>query len=131
MPVSLALDTNAETPMPQGARPTPDSTRSKYWRKPLDADRIKIPHGEIHIVVNRCKGCQFCVEYCPRHALEMSPDFNAKGYHYPVAKPGELCVDCRLCQMLCPEFAIFCVEENEGEEAGTAKADAKTKEAGA
>ena len=102
--------------MPHDTRPTPDSTQAKYWRKPLDADRIKIPHGEIRIVVNRCKGCRFCVEYCPRHALEMSPDFNVKGYHYPMAKQGSACVDCRLCQLLCPEFAIFCIEQDEGTE---------------
>jgi len=37
----------------------------------------------------------------------MSKDFNAKGYHYPIAiKTGE-CVNCNLCEMICPEFAIF------------------------
>ena len=27
----------------------------KYWRKPLDADRVKVPHGEVHIIKERCK----------------------------------------------------------------------------
>ena len=79
----------------------------QYWRKPLDADKIKVPNGEIHIVRDRCKGCSFCVEYCPKDVLELSKDFNIKGYHPPeVVAPAE-CVHCQLCELLCPEFAIF------------------------
>lgn len=85
----------------------------KYWRIPLDAERIKVPHGEIHIIKDRCKGCGFCVEYCPRGVLELSSEFNIKGYHPPYVKDGESCVNCRLCEMLCPDFAIFCTLEEE------------------
>ena len=99
--------------MPKDLPAAPDSTKSKYWRKPLDADKVKIPHGELHILVNRCKGCMFCVEYCPRDTLQMSDDFNVKGYHYPEVVDEESCVNCRLCEMLCPEFAIFCLEKDD------------------
>jgi len=79
----------------------------KLWRKPFDADTTKIPRGEIHIIKDRCKGCSFCVEYCPKDVLEMSEEFNAKGYHPPfVARPDD-CLECHLCEMLCPEFALF------------------------
>ena len=30
--------------------------------------------GEIHINKDRCKGCAFCVEYCPRDILELSEE---------------------------------------------------------
>lgn len=86
---------------------------AKYWRKPLDADKVKVPHGEIHIIRDRCKGCGFCVEYCPRDVLELSSDFNVKGYHPPYVKDGDSCAYCRLCEMICPDFAIFCVTEEE------------------
>ena len=82
----------------------------KLWRKPLDQDRVVVPHGEIHLIIERCKGCQLCVTYCPRSALEMSTLFNAKGYHPPQVRHPQSCVACGLCAMLCPEFAIF-VEE--------------------
>ena len=85
----------------------------KYWRKPLDAEKVRVPHGEIHIIKDRCKGCGFCVEYCPRKALEMSSEFNVKGYHPPYVKDADSCVNCRLCEMLCPEFAIFCTPKEE------------------
>jgi ferredoxin len=52
----------------------------KYWRTPLDIDRVKIPTGEVHIIRERCKGCGFCVEYCPKDILVLSEEFNSKGY---------------------------------------------------
>ena len=86
----------------------------KYWRKPLDSEKIIRPVGDIHVMKARCKGCGFCVEYCPRSVLELSRDFNEKGYHFPVTPRPEDCVDCKLCQNLCPEFAIFVLSKNGG-----------------
>ena len=83
--------------------------RTRYWRAPLDSDRVLTPHGEVFILADRCKGCKFCVEYCPRDVLVMAKEFNRKGYHPPeVAKSGE-CLNCNLCETICPEFAIFTV----------------------
>ena len=80
---------------------------ARYWRVPLDAARISRPRGEVVVVTERCKGCGFCVEYCPRDVLVLSRAFNRKGYHPPIVnRPGE-CLNCNLCEMLCPEFAIF------------------------
>jgi len=63
--------------------------------------------GSIHINKDRCKGCGFCVEYCPKDVLELSAEFNVKGYHPPRIKKEEDCVYCQLCETICPEFAIF------------------------
>jgi 2-oxoglutarate ferredoxin oxidoreductase subunit delta len=46
----------------------------------------------------------------------MSTKFNAKGYHPPYVKAPELCVNCDLCEMICPEFAIFCIGDREQED---------------
>ena len=87
----------------------------RLWRKPLDHDRISIPRGKIHLILDRCKGCELCVNYCPRDALETSSLFNAKGYHPPQVRDVERCVACGLCEILCPEFAIFVVEVARGQ----------------
>jgi len=79
----------------------------KFWRLPLDAEIQVIPVGELHIIVERCKGCGFCVEFCPNRVLEESKDFNSKGYHPPVVKHDLECNNCGICEVICPEFAIY------------------------
>ncbi len=85
----------------------------QLWRRPLDADKVVIPTGQVFILEDRCKGCTLCVEYCPKDILEMSTGFNHKGYHYPAVVNGGVCVNCKLCEMLCPEFAIYSLSDKE------------------
>ncbi len=85
----------------------------KFWRVPLDAGLIAVSRGIVHILEDRCKGCGFCVEYCPRDVLEMSARYNVKGYHPPRAKKPDACVNCHYCETICPDFAIFSVEVRE------------------
>jgi 2-oxoglutarate ferredoxin oxidoreductase subunit delta len=63
--------------------------------------------GFVRIIAERCKGCGFCVEFCPTKVLALSPAFNAKGYHPPHVIAAEKCSGCDLCGMYCPDFAIF------------------------
>jgi 2-oxoglutarate ferredoxin oxidoreductase subunit delta len=67
----------------------------------------KKPRGIVHIRVEQCKGCGFCIEFCPTNVLEFSKSYNAKGYHPPVVVDADACSGCMLCEMLCPDFAIF------------------------
>ena len=71
--------------------------------------------GKVHINKNHCKGCAFCVEHCPRDVLEMSEEFNQKGYHPPlvVEEKREECGDGKLGEAICPEFAIVVTEKEE------------------
>ena len=63
--------------------------------------------GSLVITVERCKGCGFCVEFCPTHVLALSFAFNAKGYHPPHTVAFDKCSGCDLCGMYCLDFAIF------------------------
>ncbi len=81
-----------------------------FWRVPLDSEDIQVSIGVVHIIEDRCKGCGYCIEFCPREVLQFSSHFNRKGYHPPTVKAAEACVNCHYCEIICPEFAIYSVE---------------------
>jgi 2-oxoglutarate ferredoxin oxidoreductase subunit delta len=68
------------------------------------------------------------VEFCPRGVLEMSKSFNKKGYHFPEVVKPDLCVECDLCEVICPDFAIFCLPADGGGEQPQVPAEGQTKE---
>ena len=47
--------------------------------------------------------------------LEESEEFNLKGYHPVYAARSDECVNCGLCELICPEFAINVVPVEEEE----------------
>ncbi len=63
--------------------------------------------SEIHIIKERCKGCGICIEICQAGVLEVSEELNANGYHFPYVKEPEECINCGMCEMFCPDFAIW------------------------
>ena len=63
--------------------------------------------GTVVIVAERCKGCGFCVEFCPPKCLEFTNQYNAKGYHPPVLARTDDCTGCDMCGIICPDFAIY------------------------
>jgi 2-oxoglutarate ferredoxin oxidoreductase subunit delta len=72
-----------------------------------DQPKPKQPRGTVTVLVERCKACGNCVIFCPKDVLEMSDEFNERGYHYPCVTKPEECTGCRLCELLCGEFAVF------------------------
>ncbi|ALM74531.1 2-ketoglutarate:ferredoxin oxidoreductase and 2-oxoglutarate ferredoxin oxidoreductase 2 (KGOR), subunit delta [Thermococcus barophilus] len=66
----------------------------------------KTDQVEIDVDTFLCKGCGICVELCPRKVLEWSKELSEKGVHYPVPVHADKCVKCKLCELLCPDFAI-------------------------
>jgi len=51
-----------------------------------------------------CKECGLCIAACPRNALELSEEFNAKGFHPVRLKSG--CNYCGMCYLVCPDYVI-------------------------
>lgn len=68
---------------------------------------VFVATGRVSLIVERCKACGFCVEFCPTNVLALSSAFNSKGYHPPHVVAPEKCSGCDLCGMYCPDFAIY------------------------
>ena len=78
---------------------------------PLDKDKVKLVEAEIHLLKDECKGCSYCIEFCPRKVLEESEEINARGVHPPKIVDESKCMMCGFCTDVCPDFAIFVVEK--------------------
>lgn len=70
--------------------------------------------GDVCVIPDRCKGCGFCIDFCPVGALDYSEDITEKGYTPPEMTEG--CILCGKCEKICPEFAIYLDLEDEEEE---------------
>ena len=79
---------------------------TKLWRKPFDQEEKATKPGKVLIDRERCKGCGYCVEFCPKEALKMSDELGPKGYTIAKVTDKSKCLGCGLCEIICPEFAI-------------------------
>jgi len=70
---------------------------------------------EIHILAERCKGCSFCIDICPFKVLDQSDKFNSKGFYPPYVKEKEKCTACMLCELICPDFALYIKRSEEND----------------
>ncbi len=55
----------------------------------------------ISIRKNWCKACGICIEFCPKHVLMA----NEEGKPEPIKIDD--CINCGLCELRCPDFAIL------------------------
>ncbi len=62
--------------------------------------------AEIKIDIEKCKGCELCVNICPRNVIKISDKFNSKGLHFAEPINIEKCTGCALCATICPDVAI-------------------------
>lgn len=71
-----------------------------------------------------CKGCDLCIESCPRHVYQKSSKENKKGVYLPFPENEEKCNKCHLCELMCPDQAIT-VEDEDGHSKDDNKDDSK------
>ncbi|SMB95134.1 2-oxoglutarate ferredoxin oxidoreductase subunit delta [Desulfonispora thiosulfatigenes DSM 11270] len=56
-----------------------------------------------------CKSCKYCVKNCPKGALSIKGEINAKGYPY-VSVDHDKCITCGICYNVCPDYVFEIVE---------------------
>lgn len=102
--------------------------KSGERRTPIDLETAYVPKGTVFVIPSRCKGCGYCIEFCPEDVLSTSDDINTKGYHYPIVSEGksDACIHCGFCDVVCPEFAIFTTEQTPPREGGNGKSDERS-----
>jgi len=97
-----------DTPILHSQRAAKPWSPAKLTRVPfLPAEALKLRDADIFIIDDRCKGCSFCIEFCPRDVLEPSKKVNQIGVHPPQVRDSSVCVGCGICEDICPDFAIF------------------------
>ena len=93
----------------------------KLWRIPFDlADKAPKP-VRVHINQDRCKGCGYCAEFCSRGVLKMTDELSPRGYNVVKVVDESKCLDCGLCQAICPEFGIYVTQVEKEEPVTHAK----------
>jgi 2-oxoglutarate ferredoxin oxidoreductase subunit delta len=64
-----------------------------------------VTRGTVVIDVERCKGCDLCIDACPPGVLTMTLlERNGKGFLYPQLTEG--CTACRACAQVCPDYVF-------------------------
>jgi 2-oxoglutarate ferredoxin oxidoreductase subunit delta len=85
---------------------------TRAWRRGATLPKVRFmpeakTKGYIEIDQEHCKGCQACIEFCPKKLIVVSTRLTAAGYT-PVAfqDAGGECTGCAICAIVCPEVAI-------------------------
>ena len=65
---------------------------------------------EILIDDQFCKGCNLCIEVCPREVFGRGDKRSRAGYSMPKVLSLGNCVACFLCEMTCPDLALTVIE---------------------
>ena len=60
---------------------------------------------------DRCKHCDICIEVCPRKILIKGDKLNKRTGYPPALIADGVCTFCQECEINCPDFAIYVVED--------------------
>lgn len=56
---------------------------------------------KLNLVVEWCKGCSICIAFCPKQVLILNEQDKIE------IKDESKCIKCGLCELRCPDYAIF------------------------
>jgi 2-oxoglutarate ferredoxin oxidoreductase subunit delta len=71
---------------------------------------VTTPKGHRFTLIKRfCKGCRICIEFCPTQTLDLDERFKI------TVRNPEKCIACRMCELRCPDMAIFVEKGSRGQ----------------
>lgn len=57
--------------------------------------------------VEFCKGCELCIDACPKKIIVLDEDkINQNGYRPATVKDADACTACGQCYAICPHVVI-------------------------
>jgi len=63
--------------------------------------------GTLSFRIDYCKGCELCVNACPKNLLKISTEkINKKGHYVVELTSPDRCVGCGSCALMCPDCVI-------------------------
>jgi 2-oxoglutarate ferredoxin oxidoreductase subunit delta len=54
----------------------------------------------------RCKGCELCVDACPKGIVRLAEHTNGRGFRPATVVEQEKCTSCASCARMCPDTVI-------------------------
>lgn len=54
----------------------------------------------------RCKGCELCINACPKKIIHLADHFNANGFRPAEVTNMAECIGCAFCARMCPDVVI-------------------------
>lgn len=54
----------------------------------------------------RCKGCELCLNVCPKKILKKADKINVLGYKPVEITNQDECIGCASCAIICPDAVI-------------------------
>ena len=68
---------------------------------------------KVEIDERLCKGCFFCIRFCPMGVFVRSDALGDLGYKMAKVEFSENCNGCKACLLYCPDLAVAVEEEGE------------------
>ena len=75
-------------------------------KREFKVNRYENDKCELFIRPELCKGCEVCVAFCPTQALTLDTKNKICAATYM-----EKCIACGMCEVRCPDFAIYIVKK--------------------
>ena len=85
--------------------------QNNYARQYVEKAKKSRSSFEVKITDKFCKGCGYCIKYCPKDVIGYNEELNIKGYRTAKVLNGDGCIGCLNCATICPEAAISISKE--------------------